>query len=162
MKMSAETVTIWIALCSWALSRSSIANSWSSTVSTMGPSTTSNVNLRSKSGWVTALASIAAVVSGERRKTQRVAIRSAGLKLSKDSAIDRPIIPTFEYVEAGFVSSGSSGVACMSPNYQVQQPVAGRSARGHAEAERGETIVARGRALYASPVRCNAELGGAQ
>jgi hypothetical protein len=45
------------------------------------------------------------------------------------------------------------------PNYQVQRPVAGRSARGHVEADWSTTVIARGRALYASPVRCNAELG---
>jgi hypothetical protein len=46
-----------------------------------------------------------------------------------------------------------------SPNYQVQRPHACASARGHAALARAPLLLARGRALYASPVRCNAELG---
>jgi hypothetical protein len=47
-----------------------------------------------------------------------------------------------------------------SPNYQVQRPAAAAEARGRAEVDYGRTLIARGRALYARPVRCNAELGG--
>jgi hypothetical protein len=48
----------------------------------------------------------------------------------------------------------------MPPNYQVQRRGEALTARGHAEARKRRTRVARGRALYGRHVRCNAELGG--
>jgi hypothetical protein len=48
----------------------------------------------------------------------------------------------------------------VAPNYQVQRPATARLARGRGSA-RVRVDAERPRlALYASPVRCNAELGG--
>jgi hypothetical protein len=48
-----------------------------------------------------------------------------------------------------------------SPNYKVQRPHAGRSARGRAATSRAGGSAARGRALYGDAARCKAELGDA-